>query len=175
VSGEQIAVRLPTDDVEPQKAWTRDRISPDRWLIPVPPACVAELDQVVATLQTSRVLAGHQVEVQTQPAWVEGDQARIEQHLDVLAHGRLRQGQALGHVGAAAVGVLFGEDAQDRQAHRVAQRAHHVGKFLVLHRVHRHLPIEENGDRRKTGQFNCSERNEESSPTTGGGSTMTLG
>jgi hypothetical protein len=53
VSGEQIAVRLPTDDVEPQKAWTRDRISPDRWLIPVPPACVAELDQVVATLRVS--------------------------------------------------------------------------------------------------------------------------
>ena len=53
MSGEQIAVRLPTDDVEPQKAWTRDRISPDSWLIPLPPACVAELDQVVATLRVS--------------------------------------------------------------------------------------------------------------------------
>jgi CheY-like chemotaxis protein len=40
--------------------------------------------QVVATLQTSRVLAGHKVEVQTQPAWVEGDQARIEQILTNL-------------------------------------------------------------------------------------------
>jgi signal transduction histidine kinase len=40
--------------------------------------------QVVATLQTSRVLAGHQVEVKAQPAWIEGDQARIEQILTNL-------------------------------------------------------------------------------------------
>ena len=50
---DQIAVRLPAEDVEPRKAWTRDTIAPDRWLVPVSPACVAELDEVVASLRTS--------------------------------------------------------------------------------------------------------------------------
>jgi len=53
MSGEQTAVRLPADDVEPEKAWTRDSLSPDRWLIPLPAACVAELDEVVASLRAS--------------------------------------------------------------------------------------------------------------------------
>jgi len=53
VSSQHIAVRLPADDVEPEKAWTRDSIAPDRWMIPLPQACVAELDEVVAALRTS--------------------------------------------------------------------------------------------------------------------------
>ena len=53
MSSQQIAVRLPAGDVEPEKAWTRDSIAPDRWLIPLPQACVAELDEVVVSLRTS--------------------------------------------------------------------------------------------------------------------------
>ena len=53
MSAEPIAVQLPTSDVEPEKAWTRETITPDRWLIPVSPACVAELDEVVASLRRS--------------------------------------------------------------------------------------------------------------------------
>ncbi|HEY7041320.1 MAG TPA: TauD/TfdA family dioxygenase [Methylomirabilota bacterium] len=53
MSGEQVAVRLPAGDVEPAKAWTRETISPDRWLIPLPAPCVAELDEVVASLRRS--------------------------------------------------------------------------------------------------------------------------
>jgi signal transduction histidine kinase len=37
------------------------------------------LHQVVATLQTAGTLTSHKVEVRAQPAWIEGDQARIEQ------------------------------------------------------------------------------------------------
>ena len=50
---EHIAARLPAEDVEPSKAWIRDTLSPDRWLIPVPRACVDELDEVVASLRAS--------------------------------------------------------------------------------------------------------------------------
>jgi hypothetical protein len=43
------------------------------------------------------------------------DQPRVEQHLDVLADGRLRQRQVLRDVGAAAIArTLGGENAQDR-------------------------------------------------------------
>ena len=50
--GDQIAV-LPPEEIEPTKAWTRDSISPERWLIPLPEACVAELDEVVASLRAA--------------------------------------------------------------------------------------------------------------------------
>ncbi|HUM15740.1 MAG TPA: TauD/TfdA family dioxygenase [Candidatus Nitrosotalea sp.] len=50
---DQIAVQLPPEDVEPEKAWTRDSISPARWLIPLSPACMAELDEVVAALRAA--------------------------------------------------------------------------------------------------------------------------
>jgi alpha-ketoglutarate-dependent taurine dioxygenase len=53
VSSEQVAVRLPPEDVEPEKAWTSETISPARWLIPLPQACVGELDEVVASLRAS--------------------------------------------------------------------------------------------------------------------------
>jgi len=44
---------------------------------------------------------------------------------------------------------LFGEDAQDGEPHRVTQRAHHIGEFLVVHPVHRQIPIEEAAGSRK--------------------------
>lgn len=49
---DQIVV-LPPGDVEPKKAWTRDTISPDGWLIPLPAACLAELDEVVVSLRAT--------------------------------------------------------------------------------------------------------------------------
>jgi alpha-ketoglutarate-dependent taurine dioxygenase len=48
-----VRVQLPDGDVEPKKAWTRDSISPEGWLIPLPEACVAELDKVVASLRAA--------------------------------------------------------------------------------------------------------------------------
>lgn len=49
---DQIVV-LPPGEVEPKKAWTRDTISPDGWLIPLPAACLAELDEVVVSLRAT--------------------------------------------------------------------------------------------------------------------------
>jgi hypothetical protein len=69
----------------------------------------------------------------------------------VLAYGRLRQRQALGDVGAAAILRAFGENAQDRQAHRVSQRTHRIGEIFVLHLLHRKLPIEEAWHQSKPG------------------------
>ncbi len=43
-------------------------------------------------------------------------------------------------------------------------------EFVVVHLVHRQIPIKEIGAIRKANQFNCSERNDELSPSAGGGS-----
>ncbi len=50
---DQLALLLPEGDVEPRKAWRRETISPDGWTIPLPEACVAELDAVVASLRAA--------------------------------------------------------------------------------------------------------------------------
>jgi alpha-ketoglutarate-dependent taurine dioxygenase len=49
----QVFVQLPPGDVEPKKAWTRDTISPDGWMVPLPEACVAEMDEAVASLRAA--------------------------------------------------------------------------------------------------------------------------
>ena len=51
-------------------------------------------------------------------------------------------GRHCGHVGAAAIGPALGEDAQDREAHRVSERPHHGGKIVVSH-LHRQMTIED--------------------------------
>src|SRR6266436_6171801 len=48
---DQLTEHLPAEEIERPKAWTRDTISADRWLIPLPEACVAELDRVVVSLR----------------------------------------------------------------------------------------------------------------------------
>jgi alpha-ketoglutarate-dependent taurine dioxygenase len=50
---DQLTELLPSHEIERPKAWTRATISPDRWTITVPPACVAELDTVVAALRAA--------------------------------------------------------------------------------------------------------------------------
>ncbi len=48
---DQLTELLPPHEIERPKAWTRATICPGRWTIAVPPACVAELDAVVASLR----------------------------------------------------------------------------------------------------------------------------
>ena len=50
---DQLTVQVAAEDVERPKSWTRDTITPDRWLIPLPEACVAELDEVAATVRAT--------------------------------------------------------------------------------------------------------------------------
>jgi len=50
---DQAPASLPPLDVERPKAWTRESISPDGWLISLPEPCVAELDEVVASLRAT--------------------------------------------------------------------------------------------------------------------------
>jgi alpha-ketoglutarate-dependent taurine dioxygenase len=46
-------VTLAPESLEPRKAWTRDSIAPGAWMIPLPAACVAELDEVAASLRAA--------------------------------------------------------------------------------------------------------------------------
>jgi alpha-ketoglutarate-dependent taurine dioxygenase len=50
---DQIAVQLAPEDIELKKSWRRASISPRDWLIPLPPECVAELDEVAAAVRAT--------------------------------------------------------------------------------------------------------------------------
>ncbi|OLC38777.1 MAG: hypothetical protein AUH81_03350 [Candidatus Rokubacteria bacterium 13_1_40CM_4_69_5] len=51
--GEEAAVHIPAGDVESDKAWSRQSLSPEAWLIPLPDACIAELDEVAAFVRAT--------------------------------------------------------------------------------------------------------------------------
>ena len=50
---DQAAVQLAPEDVEVKKSWRRESIAPEGWLIPLPPDCVAELDEVAAAVRAT--------------------------------------------------------------------------------------------------------------------------
>ncbi|MGH7384506.1 MAG: TauD/TfdA family dioxygenase [Candidatus Rokuibacteriota bacterium] len=50
---DQAALQLAPEDVEVKKAWKRESISPEGWLIGMPEACVAELDEVAASVRAT--------------------------------------------------------------------------------------------------------------------------
>jgi alpha-ketoglutarate-dependent taurine dioxygenase len=50
---DQLSVRIAPGDVELKKSWTRESISPEGWLIPLPVDCVAELDEVAAAVRAA--------------------------------------------------------------------------------------------------------------------------
>ena len=50
---DQLAVQIAPEDVELKKSWTRESISPEGWLIPLPADCVAELDEVAAAVRAT--------------------------------------------------------------------------------------------------------------------------
>ena len=50
---DQLAVQVAPADVELKKSWTRESIAPEGWLIPLPPECVAELDEVAAVVRAT--------------------------------------------------------------------------------------------------------------------------
>ncbi len=50
---DQVAVQLAPEDIELKKSWRCASISPRDWLIPLPPECVAELDEVAAAVRAT--------------------------------------------------------------------------------------------------------------------------
>jgi len=50
---DQLTVQVAPENVELNKSWTRESISPEGWLIPLPAACVAELDEVAARVRAT--------------------------------------------------------------------------------------------------------------------------
>jgi alpha-ketoglutarate-dependent taurine dioxygenase len=50
---DQVSVQLAPEDVEVKKSWRRESIAPEGWLIPLPPDCVAELDEVAAAVRAA--------------------------------------------------------------------------------------------------------------------------
>ena len=50
---DQLTVQVAPEDVELKKSWTRESIAPEGWLIPLPSECVAELDEVAATVRAT--------------------------------------------------------------------------------------------------------------------------
>jgi len=53
MSVDQVTVQLTPEDIELKKSWKRESISPESWLIPLPGDCVAELDEVAASLRAT--------------------------------------------------------------------------------------------------------------------------
>jgi len=50
---DQVAVPVAPEDIELKKSWRRASISPRDWQIPLPPECVAELDEVAAAVRAT--------------------------------------------------------------------------------------------------------------------------
>ena len=50
---DQLAVQVAPEDVELKKSWTRESVSAERWMIPLPADCVAELDEVAAAVRAT--------------------------------------------------------------------------------------------------------------------------
>lgn len=50
---DKTAVEIPAGEVERDKAWSRDSLAPDAWLIPLPAACIDELDDVAAFVRAT--------------------------------------------------------------------------------------------------------------------------
>jgi alpha-ketoglutarate-dependent taurine dioxygenase len=50
---DQLAVQVAPENVELKKSWTRESISPEGWLIPLPADCVGELDEVAAAVRAT--------------------------------------------------------------------------------------------------------------------------
>jgi alpha-ketoglutarate-dependent taurine dioxygenase len=50
---DQVSVQLAPEDVEVKKSWRRESVAPEGWLIPLPTACVAELDEVAAAVRAT--------------------------------------------------------------------------------------------------------------------------
>ncbi|HEX4994688.1 MAG TPA: TauD/TfdA family dioxygenase [Methylomirabilota bacterium] len=50
---DQPSVQIAPEDVELKKSWTRESVSPEGWLISLPPDCVAELDEVAARVRAT--------------------------------------------------------------------------------------------------------------------------
>ena len=48
-----VTVQVAPEDLELRKSWRRESLTPRDWLIPLPEACVAELDEVAASLRAT--------------------------------------------------------------------------------------------------------------------------
>lgn len=62
------------------------------------------------------------------------DQARIQQHLDVLRDGGLSERQRFGDIATAAFALLLArEEPHDIEPDRMAEGSHDIGNVDVLH------------------------------------------
>src|SRR2546425_12522060 len=76
--GEEAAVHIPAGDVQGDKAWSRQSLSPEERVMPLPDACIAELDEGAALV---RATSGPLEEVAPEAFSREGC-------ADVIARGR---------------------------------------------------------------------------------------
>ncbi len=51
--GDETAIRIPAGEIERGKAWSRVSVSPEAWLVALPDACIAELDEVAARVRVT--------------------------------------------------------------------------------------------------------------------------
>ncbi|MGH7326013.1 MAG: TauD/TfdA family dioxygenase [Candidatus Rokuibacteriota bacterium] len=84
--GDATAVPIPAGDVERDKAWSGDSLSPQAWLIPFPDPGIAELDEIAAFVRAT----SPPLETLTPPAF------SLEACARVMAHVRARLQHQIG-------------------------------------------------------------------------------
>jgi len=135
---DQVSVQLPPEDIERRKAWTRDTISPEGWLIPLPVACVAELDTVAATvraipraIETLRpqdfslracadVMAAVRAKLETDTGLAVVDRFPVERYQD-------DQNRAIGWLLAAMLGQVVAQKANGARLYDVKDTGQTLG------------------------------------------------
>jgi alpha-ketoglutarate-dependent taurine dioxygenase len=105
-----VAGQVAPGDIELKKAWRRESISPGDWLIPLPAACVAELDAVAAAVRaTSRpvdALRPEDFSLRACAALMAAVRAKLETDTGLAVVDRLPV-ERYGHAENVAIGWLL--------------------------------------------------------------------
>jgi alpha-ketoglutarate-dependent taurine dioxygenase len=135
---DQLTEHLPPGDIERPKAWTRATISPDRWLIALPDACVAELDRVVASLRAAprpiESLAPAAFSLRACSALMSDVRAKLETDTGLAVVDRfpverygLEENRAIGWLLAAMLGQVVAQKASGARLYDVKDTGQALG------------------------------------------------
>lgn len=133
-----LAPPLAPESLEPRKAWTRDSIAPERWMIPLPAACVAELDEVAASLRAAprpiETLAPRDFPLRACAALMAEVRARLETDTGLavvdrfpVERYRVEENRAIGWLLAAMLGQVVAQKASGARLYDVKDTGQALG------------------------------------------------